>query len=280
MPTASWIVPGPQQLDLAGIVLLRLQLIGGRAEVVADPGPGTRVEVRSVVGHPLEIRQDGGTLSLGYPFLGWDGWLKRLNSYRAKDTADVRVVVPTGTGVRAGTVLADVDLVGIGEDVSIGTASGAARVHGGRGIADLKAVSGSVEVVGREGSVRANTVSGAVTASGALPRVEVSTVSGAVRVETTLRSSVVNVNTVSAGVGVVLPTGAGLVLTARTVSGRVLVDGIDRRGAGVTSVEEQSEGSACWLSANTVSGSIEVRRGAPASPGPHSPSEPEQPLRD
>lgn len=266
MPTASWIVPGPQQMDLSGVAVLRLQLIGGRAEVVAGAGPQTRVEVRSVVGHPLEIRQDGATLSIGYPFLGWEGWLKRLNSFRAKDTAQVRVVVPVTTGVRAGTVGADVDLVGIGEDVWAATASGAARVRGGLGSTDLKSVSGALDVVGRAGAVRATTVSGPVTLGGALPRVEVSSVSGAVEVATSLASSVVNVTTVSARVGVGLPAGGGLVLTARTVSGRVLVDGLDRRGSGMTTVEERSDENACWLTATTVSGTVEVRRGPGSTP--------------
>lgn len=267
MATASWIVPGPQQVDLAGVSLVRLQLIGGRAEVVAAPGGGVHVEVRSVSGHPLEIRQDGTTLSIGYPFLGWDGWLKRLHSYRAKDTADVRISVPAGTGIKAGTVLADVSLEGISEDVSIGTASGAVRLRGGHGSAEVKAVSGGVSVEDHDGAVRVNTVSGAVAARGALPRVEVSTVSGAIAVENSLASSVVNVNAVSSGVSVGLPEGAGLVLVARTVSGKVLVDGVDRRTAGITSIEEKADqDTACWLSANTVSGSVEVRRGAAPEP--------------
>lgn len=276
MSTASWIVPGPQQLDLSGVTALRLQLIGGRAEVVAGAGPETRVEVRSVVGRPLEVRQDGATLSIGYPFLGWDGWLKRLNSFRAKDAAEVRVVVPATTGVRAGTVGADVDLVGIGEDVSVATAGGAARVRGGWGSADLKSVSGALDVVGRAGAVRATSVSGPVTLDGALPRVEVSSVSGAVEVATSLASSVVNLTTVSAGAGVALPAGGGLVLTARTVSGRVLVDELDRRVSGVTTVEERSDENACWLTATTVSGTVRVRR----RPGPAAEGAPDSAPQD
>lgn len=263
MPTASWIVPGPQSLDVEGVAILRLQLIGGRVEVVSGSGPAVRIEVLSVAGHPLEIRREGTILSIGYPFLGWDGWLKRLHSYRAKDTADVRVVVPAGVVVKAGTVLADVDVAAIGENVSVGTASGAVRIRGGRGSADVKAVSGAVEVADHHGPVRVNSVSGAVSVAGELPRAEVSTVSGGIAVETSLAASVVNINAVSGGVVVVLPPEAGLVLTARTVSGKVLVDGRDRRTPGVTSVQDRAEESTCWLSVNTVSGTIDVRRGAP-----------------
>lgn len=265
MATSSWIVPGPQALDIEGVALLRLQLIGGRAEVAAGSGPGVHVEVRGVTGHPLEIRLEGPILSIGYPFLGWDGWLKRLHSYRTKDTADIRVLVPAGVVVKAGTVLADVDLTGIAENVSVGTASGAVTVRGCRGTADVKAVSGPVSVTEHDGAVRVNTVSGPVTASGALPRAEVSAVSGGISIETTLASSVVSINAVSAGVAVRLPPGAGLVLTARTVSGKVLVDSVDRRAAGGTSFQERTGDTACWLSANTVSGNIDVRRGAGAA---------------
>lgn len=278
MGTTSWIVPGPQTIELQHVDSVRVQLIGGRAEIEATDAPGARIEVSAVSGHPLEVRQEAGRLSIGYPFLGWDGWLKRLHSYRAKDTADVRVLVPRRATVKIGTALADVSVVGVWENVSIGTASGAVRVDGGRGIVDVKAVSGGVTIAGHDGALRVNTVSGAVNASGALPRAEASTVSGHVSIETTLMTSVINVNAVSSGVRVTLPAASGLVLTARTVSGRVLVDDVDRRSAGVTSLQEKVGETGCWLSANTVSGTIQVRRGlqdAPAEPQ-DAPAEPEE----
>jgi hypothetical protein len=259
--TTSWIVPGPQTLEVEAPGSIRMQLIGGRATVVAGDVPGARVEVLDVSGHPLEVRLDGDQLSLGYPFLGWDGWLKRLHSYRAKDSAQVRVVVPTGTGVKIGTVLADIEVAGVSEDVSIGTASGTVRVTGSHGAAEVKTVSGAVSVEDHDGTVRVNSVSGPVVVSGALPRAEISTVSGAATVRNTLPTCVVSVTTVSARVGVDLPAGSGLVLTARSVSGKLLVDGVDRRGTGVTSFEEKVDETACWLSTTTVSGDVEVRRG-------------------
>ncbi len=263
MATTSWMVPGPRTIDLPLVDVVRIQLIGGSAEVVVWDAPGVRIEVLAVSGHPLEVQVDGGGLSIGYPFLGWEGWLKRLNSYRAKDTAEVRISLPRGAGVKVGTALADVRVSGVHEDVSVGTASGAVRLEGTRGRADVKAVSGTVSVTGHEGAVRVNTVSGAVEVAGAIPRAELSTVSGAVSLTTSLATSVMNVNAVSAGVTVGLPSTSGLVLTARTISGRVVVDGADRRSSGVTSVQEQSDVTACWLTVNTVSGTLDVRRGSP-----------------
>jgi hypothetical protein len=263
MGTTSWVVPGPQTIDVPQVSAVRVQLIGGRAEVAVWDSPEVRVEVRGVSGHPLEVRLEGDRLTVGYPFLGWDGWLKRLHSYRAKDTADVRVLLPPATGVKVGTALADVSVAGVHENVSVGTASGSVRVEGVRGVADVRAVSGGVTVTRHDGAVRVNTVSGAVTVDGALPRVEASTVSGALSVTTTLATSVMSVNAVSAGIGVVLPAGSGLVLTARTVSGKVLVDSVDRRTPGVTSVQEQSDETGCWLTVNSVSGNVEVRRAQP-----------------
>lgn len=268
MGTTSWIVPGPQVLELDQVASVLVQLIGGRVSVVGADVPSARVEVRDVSGHPLEIRLDGDRLSIGYPFLGWDGWLKRLHSYRAKDSADVVVVLPRGTGVKVGTALADVTVTGVQEDLSVGTAGGAVQVHDGRGAADVKTVSGAVSVTNHEGSVHVNAVSGAVVARGSLPRVEVSTVSGPVTVENRLDTCVVSVNTVSARVGIELPAGSGLVLTARTVSGKVVVDGRDRRTVGVTSFEEKVDDTACWLSTNTVSGDLEIRLGAPRPGAP------------
>jgi hypothetical protein len=260
MGTTSWVVPGPQTIDVPQVRAVRLQLIGGRVEVAVWDSNAVRVEVHGVSGHPLEVRVEGDRLTVGYPFLGWDGWLKRLHSYRAKDTAEIRVLVPPATGVKVGTALADVAVAGVQENVSVGTASGTVRVAGVRGVADVKAVSGGVSVTDHHGAVRVNTVSGSVTVAGALPRLEASTVSGALALTTTLRTSVMSVNAVSAGVGVTLPAGSGLVLTARTVSGKVLVDSVDRRTAGVTSVQEQTDETGCWLTANSVSGNIEVRR--------------------
>jgi hypothetical protein len=261
MGTTSWIVPGSQTIEVGAVGAVRVQLIGGRATVVAGDVAGARVEIGDVSGHPVEVRHDGPALSVGYPFLGWDGWLKRLHSYRAKDAAMVRVVVPAGTGLKVGTVLADVDIAGLSEDVSVGTASGAVRIANGHGSADVKTVAGSVAVENHDGAVRINSVSGAVVARGALPRAEVSTVSGAVEVLTTLASSVISVSTVSARVSVDLPARSGLVLTARSVSGKVLVDGADLRTAGITSLDEKVDDAGCWLSTNTVSADVEVRRG-------------------
>jgi hypothetical protein len=259
MGTTSWIVPGAQTIELEEVGSVRIQLIGGRASVEAGDAP--RVEVTQVSGHPVEVRLDGDALSVGYPFLGWDGWLKRLHSYRAKDAATVRIVVPTGTVVKAGMVLADIDITGLAEDLSVGTASGAVRVRDCRGSADVKTVAGAVAVENHDGAVRINSVSGAVTARGALPRAEISTVSGPVAVTNSLGSSVVAVNTVSAKIAVDLPPGSGLVLMARSVSGKVLVDGVDRRTAGITSAEEKVDDAGCWLTTNTVSADVEVRRG-------------------
>lgn len=263
MPTTSWMVPGPQTLDLPAAPVVRVQLIGGSVEVDVWDAPGVRFEFRAVSGQPLEVRQDPTGLSIGYPFLGWEGWLKRLNSYRSKDSADLRVTLPRGTVLKIGTALADVRVRGVHEDVSVGTASGGVMVDDTRGRLDVKAVSGGLTVTGHDGAVRVNTVSGPVRVGGTLPRVEVSTVSGAVALTTTLATSVINVNSVSAAVGVTLPPACGLVLTARTISGRVLVDSVDRRTSGVTSVQEQQDATGCWLTANTVSGAVDVRRGTP-----------------
>lgn len=264
MATRSWIVPNPSRHDVEGVARLRVQLVAGSVRVVAHDAPGVLVDVAEIDGNPLELTVEGDRLTVGYPFLGWDGWVKRLRSYRSTDTARLTVHVPRTTAVTVATALADVSVVDVAEDLSLTTASGRLHVSGCRGAVSLRTASGAVDVTGHDGPVRVSTAAGRTTLTGDLPRVEVTTVTGAVDVATSARTSMVDLSTVSGASKVSLPTGTGVSLTARTVAGAVRVDGVDRRspGLGATTVEERTENGICFLSSRSVSGNLDVGRSA------------------
>lgn len=262
MATRSWIVLGPQEHDVEHVTALRVQLVAGAVSVQAHDAAHVHVAVEEVTGNPLEIDVEDGRLTIGYPFLGWDGWVKRLRSFRSSDTARVRVLVPRTTAVTLATAVADAAVEGLHEDVSLMTAGARVRAQGCRGAASVKSASGGVEVLDHDGPVRVSTAAGRTTLVGHLPRVEVTTVAGAVSVSTTSRTSMVDLATVSGAMHVDLPAGTGLSLTARTVSGAVTVDGADRRapGLGATTVDERDGQDVCFLTARSVSGSLAVVR--------------------
>ncbi|MDC5241573.1 DUF4097 domain-containing protein, partial [Acinetobacter baumannii] len=109
-------------------------------------------------------------------------------------------------------------------------------------------------------------VSGDVAATGSVHKASVDTVSGSVLVDSTGSMHAVNVNTVSGGVTLRLDDDLAANYVARTVSGRVLVDGAMRSSSGPTTFASstgQPSGMFVDVRANTVSGDITVlRRGA------------------
>ncbi|WP_127131784.1 DUF4097 family beta strand repeat-containing protein [Georgenia sp. SYP-B2076] len=267
MATRSWIVPGPSTHDVEDVAALRVQLVAGEVTVEGHDAGHVQVAVEEVSGNPLELTVEDGRLTIGYPFLGWDGWVKRLRSFRSTDTARLRVLVPRGTAVTVATAVADAHVSGVGEDVSLSTASGHLAVSASRGAAALRSASGAISVQGHDGPVRVSTAAGRTTVAGQLPRVEVTSVAGAVDVATTSSASMVDLATVSGAMHVTLPAGTGLSLTARSLSGAVRVDGADRRSAGLgaTTVDDRSGADVCFLTTRSVSGALAVER-RPASP--------------
>lgn len=268
MATRSWIATGPRTDDITGVARLRVQLVSGEVSVEGHDADHVHLEVEEVVGNPLDVTQEGDRLTVGYPALGWDGWWKRLSSFRSDDYARVRVLVPRGTAVMVGTVSAQVRVGGVREDVRVATASAPVRTHGTRGSLDVKTASGPVEVADHDGPLSVSTAAGRVEVAGTLPRADVTTVTGSVVLETAARTSVVDLTTVSGAMDLRLPAGTGLSLTARSVTGAVVVDGIDRRAGtrpSTTTVQETTGEEACWLRTKTVSGALRVRRDRPSA---------------
>ncbi|MGY4645674.1 DUF4097 family beta strand repeat-containing protein [Cellulomonas sp. URHB0016] len=266
MATETWVVAGPQIIEIEHVESLRVQLVGGRVDVVAHDQPGARIEVHSVDGRPLEIGLANGEVRVGYSFTlsGWEGFVERFLNFRDKDRADVHIAVPRHIAAKLGTVSAEGLLVGVSEDSSVSTVTGSLVVDGTRGRLGANTVSGEIVVRDHVGGLRLTSVSGDLAASGQLSVVQASTVSGALTLDVTSGTSSVTASTVSGDVTVRLPQGHGVQVKAQSASGRIVIDDQDYKGTtpGHRKVDLRTGDGACFVQANTVSGHVTVLRGA------------------
>ena len=139
----------------------------------------------------------------------------------------------TSSNVRTalGTVTAEGLVADVVRGGTVSTVSGAVVVDGTHGMLVANAVSGDLAVRNHTGDLKANTVSGSVTASGAFAQISVTTVSGAITLDAA-RAAGIGVQTVSGDTTVRLPADLGASVSARSVSGRVVIDGEARAGDG------------------------------------------------
>lgn len=259
----SWVVTGPQIIEVDDVRALRAALVAGRVDVVGRDEPGARIEVHRVSGRPVEVSLVDGELRVGYAFTlgGWEGWIDRFRTWRTSDAADVHIAVHRDVAARLGTVTAEGFIAGVTRGAQVSTVSGALVADGITGLLVAKSVSGDVVLRGHTGDLRATAVSGSVTASGTFTQASANTVSGAVTLDVA-RAISASVQTVSGDVTVRLPEGAGVTVAGRSVSGRVVVDGEAHAGEGhVTgSVTVVRGDGACRLQVKTVSGHLTVLR--------------------
>lgn len=268
MSVDTWVVTGPQIIEVEQLDALRVGLVRGRVDVVAHDEPGARIEVHSVSGRPLEVSLTGGELRVGYAFTlrGWDSFLDDFRNLRDRDSADVHIAVPRHTTVRLGTVGAEGLLAGVLAGASISTVAGSIVTDGTQGAVVANTVSGEIVVRAHDGDLRLSSVSGELTASGPLARVVASTVSGAITLDVSSGSASIVASSVAGNVTVRLPAGRGVNVSARSVTGRVVIDGHEHKGAtpGQTKVELRADDGTCEITANTVSGHLTVLRGPAA----------------
>ena len=267
MAEESWVVTGPQVIELDEVRSLRVQLVGGRVDVVAHDEPGARVEVHGVDGRPLEVSLIDGELRVGYQFTldGWEGFLEKFRNFRDKDRADLSIAVPAGMPTKVGTVSAEGLVAGIHAAASVSTVSGSVVVDGTKGRLKANSVSGEVVVRGHAGDLSLTTVSGELAASGALTTVHANSVSGELALDVTSGSTSIEATTVSGDVTVRLLEGELVEVTATSVSGRLVVDGQDHSGAMPgRRVVLRDSGATSSVTASTVSGNVTLLRAAPA----------------
>lgn len=276
MSTESWVVAGPQVIEVEELRALRVGLVGGRVDVVAHDDPaqrGARLEVHRVDGRPLEVTLSDGELRVGYSFTlgGWEGFVEKFRNFQDKDRADVHVAVPRDVLAKVGTVSADGLVAGLHEDASVSTVSGSVVVDAVRGRLSTHSVSGEVVVRRHDGDLRFTTVSGDLAASGHLTLVQGNSVSGDVSLDVGAGTTALTVATVSGDLTVRLPEGAGLQVRAQTVSGRLVVDGHEHTGSGPgrRSVDLDAGEGGVFVTATTVTGHVTVLRAAVDDAVPH-----------
>lgn len=272
MSDEKWLIkPGENRvIDLEDIRKLKVGLVGGQIDVVAHDEPGVRIEVHSVTIKDLRIEASGDVVEIDHPQLRWDNFLEVFRNFGSGGPkAEISVAVPRGVALTLGVVSASALVSGLASGARLNTVSGDIIVDGLTGDLTVNAVSGDVQIRGLDGTLNANSVSGEIAATGTIRRAGADTVSGDVLVDSSGRVDAVNVNTVSGETTVRLDEGVPANYVLRSVSGRVLVDGVKRSGSGPTnwtdSVGELS-GSFADVRANSVSGAVTVLRRAAVAP--------------
>ena len=273
MTMEKWIIhPGETRvIDIETVRSLKVGLIGGQIDVIGHDEPGARIEVHGVTIKDLRIEVVGDHVEIDHPQLRWDNFLEVFRNFTASGPkAEISVAVPRSVALTLGVVSASALVSGIQNAARLNTVSGDIIVDGLKGDLTVNAVSGDVQVRQLEGAFSANSVSGDVAVTGTVRKATVDTVSGNIVVDSTGPISAIGLNSVSGNATVRLDDGHPANFAARTVSGRVQVDGVVRSNSRPTnyqgSVGELS-GSFVDVRSNAVSGDLTVLRrgGAPAS---------------
>ncbi|MFG2295516.1 DUF4097 domain-containing protein [Streptomyces sp. NPDC048603] len=291
MAQQTWSIAEPQKLGFEEpVTRLRVRVLGGTVNVVGvEEGPA-RLEVSEVDGPPLQIVQDGDTVTVSYEDLPWNGahglreWFdgKPWESWRSAVSGDghgrkvwersaaVTLTVPAGTNVQIAVVGATAFVSGI---------SGGTEVHGVTGDTTLvrlsgsvrtRTVSGSVEAQSVDGDFGFRSVSGGLTlVDGAAGAVRAESVSGDMLLDlapaaaTPERPVSISLNSVSGQVAIRIPHPADARVEASTTSGGVSNAFEDLRVSGrfgskrITGTLGAGTGT---LRATTVSGAIALLR--------------------
>lgn len=264
--TEKWLIaPGEERvIDIENVTRLKIGLVGGQVDVIAHDEPGIRIEVHGVTIKDLRIESNDGQVEIDHPQLGWDNFLEVFRNFGAGGPkAEVSVAVPRSIALNLGVVSAGALISGIRTDARVSTVSGDIIVDTLIGDLSLNTVSGDVQVRGLTGSINANSVSGDIAATGTIHRATVDSVSGATLIDTAGDVNSINVNTVSGGTTVRLDESLAANYVIRSMSGRILVDGVERGSNGpsnYTGSAGELAGRFVDLRANSVSGGVTVLR--------------------
>jgi hypothetical protein len=269
MTSEKWLVhPGETRvIDIETVRRLKIGLVGGQIDVVAHDEPGARIEVHSVTVKGLRIEVTGDSLEIDHPQLRWDNFLEVFRNFGAGGPrAEISVAVPRDVALTLGVVSASALVAGLRTDARLNTVSGDIIVDGLTGDVNVNAVSGDVQIRQLDGALSANSVSGDVAATGSVRKASIDTVSGAMLVDAHGPLHTVNLNTVSGTATIRLDDDLPANYAVRTVSGRVVVDGVKRSGTGPTNYNDSTgelSGTFVDVRANSVSGSVTIlRRGS------------------
>ena len=264
--TEKWLIaPGEERvIDIESASRLKVGLVGGQVDVIAHDEPGIRIEVHDVTVKDLRIESDGTQVEIDHPQIGWDNFLDVFRNFGAGGPkAEISIAVPRAIALTLGVVSAGALISGIRNDAKLNTVSGDLIADGITGDLTTNSVSGDVQVRGLTGSINANSVSGDVAVTGSMRKATVDTVSGSILVDAIGDMNTINLNTVSGGMTVRLDETLPANYVLRSMSGRLMVDGVERSSGGPSSYSGQVgelAGSFVDVRANSVSGGVTVLR--------------------
>lgn len=291
---STWHIAEAQRIGFEEPVTeLHVRLVGGTVNVVAAAeaeGPA-RLEVTEVDGPPLYVVQEGGTLTVSYEDVPWNGTQGLKQWFDSKPwkawsgagaggrkawerRAAVTLTVPAATRVQVAVVDAVTFVSGISGGADVNAVSGDATLVGLTGRARAHTVSGSVEAQSVTGDLGFHSVSGGLTVvDGAGVSVRADSVSGDMLIDLNPgaadapRPVDITLNSVSGQVAIRLPHPADARVEANTATGGVSNAFEDLRVSGqmgakrITGTLGSGTGT---LRATTVSGSIALLRRPPA----------------
>ncbi|MGO2519569.1 MAG: DUF4097 family beta strand repeat-containing protein [Microbacterium sp.] len=264
--TEKWLIaPGEERvIDIAQASRLKVGLVGGQVDVIAHDEPGIRIEVHGVTIKDLRIESNGSEIEIDHPQLGWDNFLEVFRNFGSGGPrAEVSVAVPRSIALNLGVVSAGALVSGLTNDARLNTVSGDIIVDTHTGDLTLNSVSGDVQVRGLTGSATANSVSGDVAITGSVRKTTIDTVSGSIWVDATGAVNTISLNTVAGNSTIRLEETLPANFSVRSMSGGILIDGIDRGNSGPTSYTGSTgelAGSFVDIRANSVSGDLAVLR--------------------
>lgn len=264
--TEKWLIaPGEERvIDIASASRLKVGLVGGQVDIVAHDEPGIRIEVHGVTIKDLRIESDGTQVEIDHPQLGWDNFLEVFRNFGSGGPkAEVSIAVPRSIALTLGVVSAGALVSGIRNDARLNTVSGEIIVDTLIGDLSVNSVSGDVQIRELTGTLSANSVSGDVAVTGAVRKATIDTVSGAALVDATGDVNTIALNTVAGSSTIRLDETLPANYVVRSMSGRLLIDGIERSTSGPSNYSGSTgelAGSFVDVRANSVSGNITVLR--------------------
>ncbi|MDQ1217566.1 MULTISPECIES: DUF4097 family beta strand repeat-containing protein [Microbacterium] len=271
MTLQKWIVHPDETrvIDIDDIRKLKVSMVGGQIDIVAHDEPGVRIEVHAVTGKDLRIEATGDVVEIDHPQLRWDNFTQVFRNFGSSGPkAEISVAVPRGTDLTLGVVSASALVSGLTADARVNTVSGDIIIDGITGDVNANAVSGDVQARELTGALTAKSVSGDVSAIGTLRAADIDTVSGAMLVDSSGPIQSITLHTVGGDATVRLDESLPANYQVRSVSGRVLIDGVVRSGQGAGPLTSfagstgELSGSFVDVRTNSVSGDLTVLRRA------------------
>ncbi|KAB1144410.1 DUF4097 family beta strand repeat protein [Streptomyces luteolifulvus] len=267
---SEWSVTEPRKLTFDEPVKeLHVRVVNGTVNVVGTDEGSARLEVSEIVGPPLVVTQQAGTLTVAYDDLPWKGFLKWLDRKGWRRSAVVSLAVPADTRVEVGVVGAGAVVSGLRGPSAIKGVTGDTTLVAVSGPVRADTVSGNLEAQAVTGDLRFNSVSGDLTVvEGAGSSVRADSVSGSMIVDLDPDGPTdISLTSVSGEIAIRLPAPADAEVEANTASGTIsnAFDGLRVHGQwGAHKITGRLGAGTGRLRATTVSGSIALLRRPPA----------------